>query len=367
MNKEKKIKTISKNKKTTIALPSDSLLSLDFKNILLMLAIVVFLNLCFFPSNKMSVNHTLNGTLENGITSSLIINALNMGKSDVVFIGNSMLTRGIDKKKYKSLTGISVQLIGTGGAESAWWYLAFKNGVCKSDYHIKTAVFFFRDNELTEPSERVTDDYKSGIDILCEANEPLLDRLAYYNDMSDLELMISNHWPLYQKRKDFKMGINAAIKKKINKSFSNAAKTNIEKATENIFADTNMNQQLFTKYQFKIDKKTASFDFDFNNKVKKSFLPEIISLAKQNNIKLIFVRVKKRRDLIPNSQPPELIQYVNNLNTYLKKENLVMLDFTNERRIKEENYTDGDHQDNMNAPRVFTQILADTLPQYYAK
>ena len=102
MNKDKKIKTISKNKKTTIALPSDSLLSLDFKNILWMLAIVVFLNLCFFPSNKMSVNHTLNGTLENGITSSLIINALNMGKSDVVFIGNSMLTRGIDKKKYKA-------------------------------------------------------------------------------------------------------------------------------------------------------------------------------------------------------------------------------------------------------------------------
>jgi len=96
-------------------------------------------------------------------------------------------------------------------------------------------------------------------------------------------------------------------------------------------------------------------------------LPEIISLAKQNNIKLIFVRVKKRRDVIPNRQSPELIAYIKDLSEYFSKQNIVFIDYTNDRRIKEENYSDGDHQDNRNAPMTFTELVADTLPQFYSK
>ena len=79
------------------------------------------------------------------------------------------------------------------------------------------------------------------------------------------------------------------------------------------------------------------------------------------------MRVKKRRDVIPGSQPPELIKYINDLNDFLRKENIVFIDYTDERRIKEEHYSDGDHLDKEGSPMIFTELTADTLPQFYAK
>lgn len=367
MSKNKNIKPVAKASKPAEVLPSDSPLPIDFKHIAWMLGLVILLNLFFFPAKKMSVDHTIKDPSPEDKSFSALSMYLNSTNAHVALFGNSMLSRGIDADIFNSLTKIPTVVIGPGGVESAWWYLSFKNAVCKSSPQFKTVVFFFRDNELTDPSNRVTDSYKRNVDLMCDGKEPLLDRLAYYNTMSDAELSVSEHWPLYQKRKEFKTEIDESIKKKITNIFLTPGEIDLEKAAENVFADTNLNQQLFTKYQFKIDKKLANTDFDFNTKLKTSFLPEMVSLAKQNNIKLIFVRVKRRRDVIPNSQPPELVKYISDLSSYFKKENIVMLDFTDDRRIKEENYTDGDHQDNKNAPRVFTKILADTLPQFYAK
>ena len=175
--------------------------------------------------------------------------------------------------------------------------------------------------------------------------------------------MLSSYWPLYQKRTGVKDKFDSLIKENMMSVFFNQQIDDMENATQRLFADTNMNQQLFTKYQFETDKISKKSEFDFVKKVKTSFLPEIISLAKQNNIKLIFVRVKKRRDVIPNSQPTELIAYIKDLREYFIQHNIIFIDYTNDRHIKEENYSDGDHQDNPNGLMTFTELIADTLPQ----
>ncbi len=367
MEKKQKGIPVKPPKETTapaIKKTEEPIRSINGMQIALMFAIVIALNLLFFPGRKSLIDHTPHWPdAPSIIIRDSIMLRIDTVKPQVVLVGNSMVGRSVHPEYFNTLTKIPTLILAPGGSGSAWWYLAFKNMLCVKQ--IPTVAFFFRDNELTDPTYNVTDEYKSTIDLMCSSNEPLLDRLAYYNNMSDFELKVNQNWPLYQKRKEVKTDVDAAIKKKVYRWFSDLKDGNAQAPIDRMFADTNMNVALFTKFQFKSDKRKHS-EFDFKTALDKSFLPEILALAKQNNIKLIFVRVKRRRDVIPNSQPPELVAYINDLTEYFKKENIVFIDYTSDKRITEDFYSDGDHMDRHDRPMYFTQMVADTLPRFYA-
>ena len=65
----------------------------------------------------------------------------------------------------------------------------------------------------------------------------------------------------------------------------------------------------------------------------RSFLEHIITLCKEQNIALFFVRVKRLRDLKPHKQSPELLKYISQLNSYLDEQNIPLIDFTDNRQI----------------------------------
>lgn len=355
------------NQSNTIdtAIKEEPTAPLRLKHILWMLLLIVVCNLFFFPVNKIIVSHKVDSNGDSYSYDSLV-QKMNTANPRVVLLGNSMVGNGINVEYFNDLTKTPTYILYLGGSESAWWYLAFKNIICKSKIQIPTVAFFFRDNELTDPTYRVTGAFKPRIDMLCDSNEEVLDHLAYFNNLTNFDFMLSSNWPLYQKKDSVKSKIDIFIKEKTAKYFFNRSGKDIDDAIKTVFADTNMNKELFTKYQFKIDQ-NASSEFDFKKNLNTSFLPQIISLAKRNNIKLLFVRVKKRRDLIPYSQPTELLNYMSALSEYLEKQNITFIDFTNDRRIAEKDYTDGDHLDNRNSPMTFTKLLADTLPQFYSK
>ncbi len=339
--------------------------SLKFRHFLWILFLIVLCNLFFFPINKTIISHKVDSKGDSYSYDSLV-QKMNISHPKVILLGNSMVGNGINIEYFTNLTKTATYILYVGGSESAWWYLAFKNIICKSKNHIPTVALFFRDNELTDPTYRVTGSFKPRIDMLCDSNEPVLDHLAYFNRMADFDFMLNSYWPLYQKKDSIKRKIDVFIKEKTAAYFLNMSCNDLDGAIKTVFADTNMNKEIFTKYQFKIDQ-NASSEFDFKRNVNSSFLPQIISLAKQNNIKLLFVRVKKRRDLLPNSQPPEILAYIHDLSEYFKKLNITFIDFTNNKNIKEKDYTEGDHLDNRNPPMTFTKLVADTLPQFYLK
>ena len=87
----------------------------------------------------------------------------------------------------------------------------------------------------------------------------------------------------------------------------------------------------------------------------------MLKMAKQNDIQLIFVRTKRRRDIEPNSQPKALQKYIKNLEDYLAKNRIVFIDFTNDKRIKIEHYGSGDHLSRSGGKQLFTKILAEKM------
>ena len=91
----------------------------------------------------------------------------------------------------------------------------------------------------------------------------------------------------------------------------------------------------------------------------------MIRLAKTKDIDLIFIRVKRRRDLVPESQSEELRVYMKKLEEYFQQNDIEYIDFTDESRIKEEHYAGGDHMKAPEGSRLFTGLLVEALGKHF--
>jgi hypothetical protein len=293
---------------------------------------------------------------------------LNTKKPDLILLGNSMVGRGIHEDYFNHLSQTPSVILAPGGAASAWWYLAMKNIIPYATPKPKVIALFFRDNYLTYPTFRVSDDFKSRLDVICERDEPLLDKIAYMNRLSDSEYALKQNWPLYQKRDAFVKNIDSHIKKMVAALFATRNPNMPDSAIAHVFADSQMNPEIFTKYIDKYEKNNQQELGDFNVQLSNSFLPEIIRLAKENGIQLVFIRVKRRPYNEPNFvEPKELTAYIAQLTAYFKTQQIPFIDFSYDKRLNLSHYSDGDHMNTDSGLKLFTEISAEALEPILAK
>ncbi|HSO13710.1 MAG TPA: hypothetical protein VLT51_15135, partial [Anaerolineales bacterium] len=103
----------------------------------------------------------------------------------------------------------------------------------------------------------------------------------------------------------------------------------------------------------------TSQSLDFSGQIEKSFLPEIIRLCKENDIQLVLVRLPTLRFEDPETRPPELADYIQQLGTYLMENNVPFLDFQRG-NMPAEYFTDPLHLNN-HGKLVFTRELTEAL------
>lgn len=329
------------------------------KRIVLALVIIVAANVLLWPPKNMIVDHTEKP--ERGSQRRGFENYLAQAKPQVVIIGNSMVTESIAPGLLTDLTQTRTVSFSRGGSTSAWWYLVLKNVIAKSTHKPSIVTIFFRDEYLTRPDHRVTDSFKLIVNDMANNEEPLLDRLAYLESMDYFSYLLSKYSPLYQKRDGLKKSVDSFIKHKLTASVMGVEPGKIDDAIKDIFAKHNLNRGFMTKNQLTIESDTNPDNFDFDKVVDKSFLPHMIKIADKNNIKLVFVRVKRRRDLKPDSEPAKLKSYITDLKSYMKKNDITIVDFTRDSRLKLEHYADGDHLARKTGVILFTKLFAQTL------
>lgn len=277
-------------------------------------------------------------------------------KPQVVLLGNSMLGRGVDEMGFEILTGKKTLKFWTGGGASAWWYLTMKNVICQAKP--ETVILFFRDQYLTEPTFRVNGKSKPHMDDMCDEKEPVLERIAYTEKMNPASYFLHQYLPLYAKRDRAHNKIQALIRNSSTGLLLNMPRGAAKKAVARVFDNKNMNQELLTIRQLNAEKAEGIDAFNFKKRLGHSFLPHIIEIAKKHDINLVFVRVKKRRDLEPDKEPEELKVYIRELTAYLKDQNCVFQDYTYDPKLKLEHYADGDHLNPEKGVRLFTEILS---------
>ena len=289
---------------------------------------------------------------------------IELAKPQIVFIGNSTLREGVEPDQFSQLIGMKTINLVQDGSASAWWYLALKNVVLKTSHKPEIVGILFRDHYLTDPSFRVDGTYKWNIEQMAEREEPLLDRLAYLGRMDTLTYFLLRYCPLFQKRDRVRAWLDTTIKDKLVSSTMKLKPGFADRAIERVFADENMDKNQLTVRQLKAASLQNNTSYDFKQEVEQSFLPYMIKLAKDNDINLVFIRLKRRRDTEQGKEPKKLKKYIQDLNGYLSENDLPFLDFTHDERIKIEHFDVGDHLAHFrrsNGREVFTQILAEGM------
>lgn len=102
---------------------------------------------------------------------------------------------------------------------------------------------------------------------------------------------------------------------------------------------------------------------NFDAQVENSYLPDMIRIAKENNIKLVFVRIKVKSEF---ENLPEHEVYLSSLRQYLKERNAYLLDYGSDPRITDDLLRDPLHLTE-EGKTVFTQLVADGLKDLFGK
>lgn len=284
-------------------------------------------------------------------------------KPAVVLLGDSMLGEGVDQELFSELAGASTAKIAQGGSATAYWYLMLKNVIAATRYKPPLLVVFFRDHFLTEPSFRVHDPYQQTINALAADQEELLDQLAYWPALNPLERFLQGHVRMYQEKDAFRSTVERWVKAAVALLFGYETSASDE-AIERVFDEEHMVPELMTKRQLDAEQAQNDSLYDFSKRLPRSFLPAMVDIARQNDIQLAFVRVKRRRDLVPYQQPAALVQYMKDLQAYSEGNDIPLIDFTDDARLQPEHYGNGDHLNRDLGRPLFTRMVSEALAPY---
>lgn len=287
------------------------------------------------------------------------IGELSSYQPDVLLLGNSMLGRGVNHKIVESVINRKVSKMGVGGTSSVWWYLVTKNIVVPHPNKPKVMVLFFRDHFLTHPSYMLNSAFRLLNEHFYDGEEPLVEQLSY-NKASQLYRTI----PIYEKKNLLQNQVTGSLKQLVS-HLGNVSQYKLQKTLNGTFDEDQMIEELITAQQLKAAESKMEQLFDFESQVNRSYLPHIIRLTKENDIQLILVRTKRRRDVLGEVQPEKLINYMSELNDYLQKQGVPLMDYTNNETITIDWYAEADHlsQSGMNefSKKLFANDLKKVL------
>lgn len=280
---------------------------------------------------------------------------------DVVLLGDSILTKDVDAAIFQKQTGLSTYKLDIPGSSSALWYLIVKSNIVPAQYAPRSVVVLFRDTLLTSPAFRTTGPYFGLIDKFAGPKDTLLLERAYLSQLSPLQTALETYLPLYTYRGEVRESIDAGLRHGVPEWLGcdrDCADGAVQAALDNVRPEElaasiiQAEQVLYTPGQL-----------DFPAQVEGSFLPEIIRLAQQRGIRLIFVRAPTRIFPNENEEPGGLKTYMADLKAYLEAKHIPLVDLAWASAVEDEYFSDPHHM-TPQGKTVFTGILVDALQNH---
>lgn len=282
-----------------------------------------------------------------------LFNDLKAADPEVLFIGNSMLDSRIDRNYYEKLSGKKTYLLTRAGFASSGWYLLLKNFIAASGIQPEIVYIFFRDTFPTDPLFRATDHYIGDF----KTNEENI----YYNTLLK-NMSIMEKVQYYTKKFYPILLYKNNVGQIINNHFYTIAGTFFDlnpKDINDLFEIKNLRPVKDDGEN--TDIKFNDERFNFKTRLRNSFLPHIIKIAKKNNLKLVFIRIQRR----PGNESFSFNQaiqkkYIEDLEENLYMNGFLFHDFTGDKRITLSMYGSGDHINNK-SKKKYTKIFYTTL------
>jgi hypothetical protein len=288
----------------------------------------------------------------------LYINKLEREKPELVLLGDSTLMEGVDPGQLSRLTELKVSSFDDPGSASAYWYVVLKNNIAQSENKPKYLVILFRDSILTAPGYRVHGSYFIQLDEFARRREPILLERAYLNLMNPLEKAADSYFPLYGARVQIRQQIDTVIRYSIPRWLGCDVECT-DASMYNVFEGSNLQPGQLQNAVASAERYLyTGHRLDFKRQINDSFLPEMIHLAKDNNIRLILVRLKSQTQ--GEYETPAVRRYISALSRYLSAEDVLFLDYGRDPRLIDEYYADTLHL-SREGEAVFTEMLAERL------
>lgn len=282
----------------------------------------------------------------------------------IVVMGDSTMVLGLDPEALAEQTGKSVYGIGIPGSASALWYLLLKNNIAEAAYKPEYVLVVFRDSILTVPEYRVHGSYFELVDEYARPNEPLFIQYSFLNQMNPLEMAAEKYLPLYVTRTQVRSRIDAGIRYLLPPLFG-CDESCVDYSLGEIFAGADLEPKALVEAVGAAESQLYEpRQLNFYSQVDESYLPEMIRIAKEIDVKLVFVRIKV--ETVDTTQTPELENYLEDLRAYLNAEGISLLDYGDDPRLSSEFFLDSIHL-NEEGKSLFTQMVADGMKQVFGE
>jgi hypothetical protein len=283
--------------------------------------------------------------------------ALREAQPEFLIIGDSMAGIRVDPRHLSRVTGRSVAGLFQQGAPVAFWYLQLKNLVIGNGLHkVRGVVFFFRDDQLTTQVE------VNGpvLDRVAREAEPELDRVLAGHRLgafSDVHRAARTVYQFDLTRVWIEPRLIRAPSTFALRAFTFALRASADKPADKTADKALTPQDLLNAVNnevFALDKlrkfeaadlPQAQDEFlDFDARVNRSLLPEIMRLAESARIRLAFVRVQRRPSPDgPPEQSAALARYIEDLRDYVTARGASFHDDRGDPSQPLSVYADGDH------------------------
>jgi hypothetical protein len=285
---------------------------------------------------------------------------LRVKEPDIVMLSDSVLDNGVDKQLMSELLGgRRVELLWYGGSASASWYFRLKNHIVASGIHPELVCILFRDRMLTNPNFRTEGTYRYKLEATMHNNEPVFATLHEREAAKkyDLERLVDKLYPLNARRHV----AQEKIERKLLRVLSNLGTTvtELQDRLNATFATSNLRGGGAEEAAALANQEEAEFDPD----PRMSFLPHIVDVAQQANIRLCFLRVKRFPDADGRvAQSLGLRRYIVQLSRWIQTHGCYFLDDTdNLERTQDMYFFPGDDHMSPWAKRKSTVLYAEEL------
>ena len=274
---------------------------------------------------------------------------------EVLLVGNSLLRAAVSGPEFSQIANVPTTVAYSNGSTSAWWYLYVKNVVGKARHKPAYVGILFRDTFLTEPCYRVTGSWQKSIRKVMTEDEPTVQQLSY----GDSALSNINS-PLNWVPREARNWVNLKIEKRL-EDLLGIPRGSGKPAVASTFVDENMVDGLYNRFQLAFEQTKDEYGYQFAQQIAQSYLPRIIDELRQHHIVPVFIRARRRRDLSPEPALPQLSRYIRQLEQYLSDRGAILIDFSNDDRIREHHFGAGDHLTKTEGRALFQDLLAERL------
>jgi len=286
---------------------------------------------------------------------------LNEEEPQILVMGDSVARTNVDKNWMAEGLGKRVSVISEDGAGSALLYLILKNNIANADSQPDTVIVLFRDTVLTSTAFRVHGNFLAIMDEFAGADDDRVLQLAIRDRMNPLEKLAEAYLPPYWARSNLQTILISRVLYFPTRAFLGCNLECSDEAMNKVFGNQNFDPDQFNRaINLAENFLYTDENLDFESQIDRSFLPEIIRLCRENNIKLILVRTKTLRFSREYPQPPALKEYMNGLNSYLRRNDVPLIDFSHSDRLTTALFTDINHL-NSEGKKVFTEMLVETI------